>query len=132
MSGNFLKWLEQNQIAQRTAYNLMKLAGSGEEEREEQSGSSKRKQAEQERIQAGLRLIEVRNRMLRPGQQRCPDFVVWYEQNGIAQSTVSRLMTLAGDTPEQREEKKAKDRERKRDSRRATVGRRRTVVGLNS
>lgn len=88
---------------------------------EEQSGSSKRKQAEQERIQAGQRLIEVRNKVSqdkeKSGDPNAPGWLAWLRTNDIPESTARNLMKLAGDTPEQREEKKAKDAERKRDER---------------
>jgi hypothetical protein len=73
--------------------------------------------AKQFRIEAGLRLIEVRERWAKPGQRACPDFARWYEANGMAQSTVSRHMQLAGFSEEQREEHKAKEAARKREER---------------
>ena len=68
-----------------------------------QAGSTKRKQAEQERIQAGLRLIEVRNNIPqdnkpsggKPGRPISP-FQEWLRKNDIAESTARSLMKLAG------------------------------------
>lgn len=92
-----------------------------------QAGSTKRKQAEQERIQAGLRLIEVRERFVKEcGQDRCPhEFAQWYRDSGFEQYQVSRLMKLAGSDEEQRDEQRKKERDRKRQagSRRSAPGR---------
>lgn len=92
-----------------------KLEADGKQE--EQSGIDKQRLALDERVAAGKRLIEVRNRCA--GQKDVPhtDFKSWCEQNQIARRTAYDLMALAGDTPEEREEKKAKERERKQEER---------------
>ncbi len=52
-----------------------------------------------------------------------PGWLAWLRTNNIPESTARSLMRLAGDTPEQRQERKAKDAERRRmDGRQATVG----------
>jgi hypothetical protein len=94
--------------------------------------TSKASDARQFRIEAGLRLIEVRERFVKEcGQDRCPhEFAQWYRSNGFEQSQVSRLMTFAGFSEEQREEHKAKERDRKREERAKTrtVGWRALIV----
>ena len=74
---------------------------------EQQSSEGKTRHSLACRIEAGQRLMEVRDRLAKSGQRACPDFARWSEENGFAQATVSRLMQLAGDTEEVREERKA-------------------------
>jgi hypothetical protein len=106
------------------AYVLGKIAEAEKEDVDaqghEEHAEAARKCAQISRIQAGRRLIEVRARMLnKPGQKRCPGFSQWIETNKIPQSTAQRLMTLAGFTEEQRDDAKAKERDRKRAEREA-------------
>lgn len=61
-------------------------------------GIAKRKQAEQERIQAGLRLIEVKVQRSRnvPDSKMSGTFDKWLAENNIPKMTAHRLMKLAG------------------------------------
>lgn len=80
----------------------------------------------QARIEAGLRLIEVRGRLStrtqpRPseksmGRPRDP-FQTWLRENGIAQQTAHTVMRDAGYTEEEREEGRNKEAQRKRSER---------------
>lgn len=68
------------------------------------------------RIEAGLRLIEKR-RELSDGQQRVRRFADWLRTNEICPKKAERAMRDAGFSEEQREEHKAKERDRKREER---------------
>ena len=82
---------------------------------------SKTTRAAAARIEAGQRLIEVKNRMGPDTAVSGPIYhtgwKVWLEDNGIPHTTATRLMKLAGFTEEQRTEAKAKEAKRKRESR---------------
>lgn len=74
------------------------------------------------RLRSGQRLIEVRQRMLSelasgnegfPDAKRLASFARWLESIPMAQATASARMRDAGFTEEQREDHKAKERERK-------------------
>lgn len=95
----------------------------------EQSSIDKKRMALDERIAAGQRLIEVREKAKLRDNEMSRNFIKWLEQNGIAERTAYDLMALAGATPEEREEKKAKDAERKREERKASYS---VEVVLNS
>lgn len=83
--------------------------------------TSKVSDARQFRIEAGLRLIEVRTKVSqdkeKSGDPNAPGWLAWLRTNNIAESTARSLMKLAGFSEEQREEHKAKEAARKRDER---------------
>src|SRR5262245_57663742 len=102
------------------AYVLGKIA---EAERADSEAGSAKEHAEAARLEAGLRLIEVRARMGSPDKHLSgdpsPGWLAWLRDNEIPESTARRLMKLAGFSEEQRENEKAKERERKRAKRAA-------------
>lgn len=86
---------------------------------EEQSGIDKKRLALDQRIAAGVRLIEVQDRCKGQGVS----FTTWLADNfSFTRQTAYNLMKLAGATDEERKEHRAKDRDRKkaeRDSKKA-------------
>lgn len=98
-----------------------------EEERaaaeERQHGTAQneaRQRKEAARLEAGLRLIEVRARVT--GQKmsgNAPGWKAWLETNSIPMETAYRYMKLAGFTEEQREEHRGREAERKRQERKS-------------
>lgn len=89
----------------------------GEAAQHAEQAAEKHARSEAARIEAGKRLIEVRGRWASSGQRACPEFARWLESNGIAPSTASRLMKLAGYTEAEREQVKKKEAQRKREQR---------------
>lgn len=97
-------------------YILNKIASA---ERLEAEAKTCTKQCQQDRIDAGRRLIEVNARLVADKSPSATSWNKWLEQNGINKGSAHRLMALVTDTPEARAEKKAKDAERKRAERAA-------------
>jgi hypothetical protein len=87
----------------------------------DEATESSREHAAVARIEAGQRLIEVKTareteasrQVSKGGRGHTNPFNDWLDANGIARKTASDLMRNAGWTKEQREEHKAKERERK-------------------
>jgi hypothetical protein len=79
--------------------------------------TSKASDARQFRIEAGLRLIEVRARLVADKDPSATSWNKWLEQNGINKGSAHRLTVFAGFSEEQREEHKAKEAARKREER---------------
>jgi hypothetical protein len=90
-----------------------------EADRMDAIASSSTEQAKQNRLDAGKRLIEVRARYSdkKVSEYHKPGWLAWLKQNNIAQQTAHNLMRDAGFTAEQRDEHKAKERDRKREER---------------